>query len=95
MSSIQASAAMAQKSGESLEEILVLADSTADQVRGIATASEEQSATSEQISQTITQVNDIASESAQTMHEAHNAVNQLSTQAQILKRLIAAMQQAS
>lgn len=94
VSGIQSSTAMAQKSGASLQEILELADSTADQVRGIATASEQQSATSDQINHTITEVSNIAGESAQTMREAQSAVQQLSTQAQILKRLIDAMQQA-
>ena len=78
----------AGKSGEALKEIVSMADSTADQVRAIATASEQQSASSEEINQSINQVNTIAGETARAMEEAAKAVSDLAGQAQVLTSLI-------
>ena len=59
----------ASQSGAVLGEIVKMADNTADQVRSIATASEEQSATSEEIARSISDVNGIAGETARTMQK--------------------------
>ena len=80
--------AFANQSGEALKEIVGMVDTSADQVRAIATASEQQSASSEEINQSITQVNSIASETARTMEEAARAVADLAEQAHSLTRLI-------
>ncbi|MEG2172627.1 MAG: methyl-accepting chemotaxis protein [Desulfovibrionaceae bacterium] len=82
---------LAEKSGAALHNIVKQADHTADQVRAIATASEEQSATSEEITRSITQVNVIATETSRAMQEAAQAVSDLAHQAQILNNLIAEM----
>ena len=78
----------ANQSGAALGEIVTMVDSAADQVRAIATASEQQSASSEEINQSITQVNTIATETARAMQEAAQAVSDLANQAQVLSRLI-------
>jgi len=65
-----------------------LVDAASDQVRSIATASEEQSAASEEISHSIEQVSSIANETSQAMNEAAKAVDELARQAQILNTLI-------
>ncbi|MCL2123673.1 MAG: methyl-accepting chemotaxis protein, partial [Desulfovibrionaceae bacterium] len=49
--SVSQSTKMAQQSGASLQAIVEIAETTADKVRAIATASEEQSSTSEEINQ--------------------------------------------
>ncbi len=85
---IEESTELATRSGGTLEEIVAMADRTADQVRAIATASEQQSASSEEINQSITQVNTIAGETARAMEESARAVSDLSGQAQALGRLI-------
>lgn len=79
---------LAGKSGEALQQIVDMADSTADQVRIIATASEEQSASSEEINNSIIQVNSIAEVTSQAMNKATNAVAELSEQTQKLTELI-------
>jgi len=89
---IQAGTATAGKSGEALREIVGLVDRTADQVRSIATASEEQSAASEEISHTTEDINRIASETAEAMNQSAHAVSDLSRLAQELKRIIGNMQ---
>ena len=79
---------MATHSGTTLQEIVSMADSTADQVHAIATASEEQSSTTEEITKSIAQVNSIASETSSAMQEAAKAVADMAHQAQILSQLI-------
>lgn len=90
---IQTTASLTEKSGASLSEIMRLTDSTADQVRAIATASEEQSAASEEINHIIVEINTIAGENAVNMRKANDTVGQVAKQAQILKDLIHKMQQ--
>ncbi|MDQ7834939.1 MAG: methyl-accepting chemotaxis protein [Humidesulfovibrio sp.] len=89
---IVASTATAGKSGEALREIVGMVDRTADQVRSIATASEQQSAASEEISHTTDDINRIASETADAMNQSAHAVSDLSRLAQELKRIIRDMQ---
>ncbi|MBQ4133336.1 MAG: HAMP domain-containing protein [Desulfovibrionaceae bacterium] len=78
----------AGESGQALEEIVRNAESTADQVGAIATASEEQSAASEEINMAIMQVNEISGETAQAMAEAARAVEELTDQAHALSLLV-------
>jgi methyl-accepting chemotaxis protein len=79
---------LASRSGQSLAEIVEMVDSTTDQVRAIATASEEQSASSEEISRSIEQINVISLETSRAMNEAAKAVNELAGQAGELQMLI-------
>ena len=59
----------ASRSGQALEEIVATVEATGDQVNAIATASEEQSAASEEINQTIVEVNDMSRQTAGAMAE--------------------------
>ena len=86
---VNLAAELAERCGAALTEILSLAEQTADQVRSIATASEEQSASSEEIARSVEHVNTIASETSQAMGEASKAVSELAAQAQNLARIIA------
>jgi methyl-accepting chemotaxis protein len=79
-------------SGRALGEIVGLVDSASDQVRAIATASEEQSAASEEISRSIEQVSAISNETSQVMSEAARAVAGLAGQARVLQELIQHLQ---
>ncbi|WP_432738350.1 methyl-accepting chemotaxis protein [Maridesulfovibrio sp. FT414] len=78
----------ASQAGKSLETIVNIVDSTADQVRAIATASEEQSAASEQINRGTDEVNRIATETAEAMHQSMIAVSDLARLAGDLQNLI-------
>jgi methyl-accepting chemotaxis protein len=82
---------LASKSGESLGEIVGLVDEASDQVRSIATASEEQSSASEEINRSIEQVATISAQTAQTMGQAAQAVSELARQTQVLQNLITDM----
>ncbi|WP_374288766.1 methyl-accepting chemotaxis protein [Desulfovibrio desulfuricans] len=88
---VETATTFANKSGEALREIVNNALSTADQVRAIATASEEQSATSEEINKSIVEVNDRAEQTAHAMSAASGAVADLAEQTKNLGNLVADM----
>ncbi len=88
---VMRSTELTEKSGGALKEIVTMVDQTADQVRSIATASEEQSAASEQISRSTEEVNMIAQDTAQIMSRSASAVNELAGLAGDLRRLTAEM----
>ncbi|HWR03851.1 MAG TPA: methyl-accepting chemotaxis protein [Humidesulfovibrio sp.] len=90
---IETATTLAQDSGNALGEIVNLVDAASDQVRSIATASEQQSAASEEINRSIEQVNIISAETSQAMGEASKAVSDLAEQSQMLKRLIEKLEQ--
>ncbi len=81
----------AEMSGETLNEIVSMVNQSSDQVRAIATASEEQSATSEGIKHSIECVASISSDTTQAMGQAEYAVSELARQAQVLQELIKSM----
>ena len=89
---IDASTAKAQLSGQALREIVQMVDATADQVRAIATASEEQSAASDEISRSTESVSRIAHETAEAMTESAQATRELAQLAHQLKDVIREMQ---
>ena len=90
---IETATGFASQSGDALRQIVSNVETTADQVRAIATASEEQSAASEEINHSITQVNEMSNQTAQAMGEAAQAVAELARQAQALNQLITEMKQ--
>jgi methyl-accepting chemotaxis protein len=67
---IERAADLAQQSGVSLREIVNMADETARQVESIVAACEQQSTASADISNSITEVNHLAGETAEIMEEA-------------------------
>ncbi|GFK93703.1 Methyl-accepting chemotaxis protein McpQ [Fundidesulfovibrio magnetotacticus] len=79
---------LAGKSGEALQNIVQLVDLSTDQVRSIATASEQQSAASDEINRAIEDVSRISLETSEAMNQSSRAVNELADQAQALARLI-------
>ncbi|WP_319760475.1 methyl-accepting chemotaxis protein [Maridesulfovibrio sp.] len=76
------------QSGEALSAIVSFVDETSEQVQSIATASEEQSATSEEINRSLGQVAKLSSETTQAMQESAKAVDEMAKQAQVLQNLI-------
>ena len=70
-------------------------DQVNDQVQSIATASEQQSATSEEINKSVEHIATISAETAQAMEQAAKAVSDLMQQTQILQQLIKDMKAQS
>ncbi len=85
---IEEATGLAIESGKSLNIILDMAENSADSIRTIATASEEQSATSDEIARSIADVSNIVVETKNAMDDAAEAVHLLSQQSQELTALI-------
>ncbi len=85
---IEEATQFANESGRALEEIVATAEATADQVNAIATASEEQSAASEEINHSILRCNDMSSLISNTMNDAARAVSDMAGQAKDLANLV-------
>ncbi|EHJ49471.1 methyl-accepting chemotaxis sensory transducer with Pas/Pac sensor [Solidesulfovibrio carbinoliphilus subsp. oakridgensis] len=79
---------LAERSGTALSEIVSVVEIAGDQVRAIATAAEQQSATSEEINRAVEAISRIASETADAMAQSAQAVTELSGLAQHLNGLI-------
>ncbi|MHC1710741.1 MAG: methyl-accepting chemotaxis protein [Solidesulfovibrio sp.] len=86
---------LARASGETLTEIVNFVDLSTDQVRSIATASEEQSAASEEINRSVEEVNRIAAETMDGLRQSAQAVAELAQQAQELGSMVQEMQGGS
>ncbi len=88
---VQEATEQAGLSGAALSEIVKLVDETADKTHSIATASEEQSATSEEINRNIGEISAVSVQTAQAMREASQAVAELARQSSNLVALIEEM----
>ncbi len=80
------------RAGEVLGEIVAGVETASDMIRGIATAAEQQSATSEEINRSVEDINRIAAESADTLNQSREAIEDLANQAGELQRLIGRLQ---
>ncbi|MGE4538987.1 MAG: methyl-accepting chemotaxis protein [Desulfovibrio sp.] len=76
---------LAHEAGDALHQILNFVEKTSDQVRGIATAAEQQSATSEEINRSTDHINRIAEDTAGSMTQTSEAVTSLAHLASDLK----------
>ncbi len=89
---VEEASGLAGEAGQALSEIVGLVDSASDQVRSIASAAQQQSATSEEINRSIEDVNATAATTARAMGEASLAVDDLARQAQDLADLTRELQ---
>lgn len=89
--SVARSTSLARQSGDALERIVAESDATADRVRSIAAAAEQQSAASEEINQATLEVSRISGQTDEEMEAASSAVGELSLLADSLVALIASM----
>jgi len=92
VAAIRESTELAGRAGQSIENIQQSVIRAADQMRSIATAAEEQSATSEQVTRATEEITAISSETARSMTEARTALDRLSSLAGSLNELIGRMQ---
>jgi methyl-accepting chemotaxis protein len=89
---IEEATGLATQAGESLKEIVHLVELASDQVRSIATASEQQSSASEEINRSIDEINAISTDTSQAMREASGAVSDMAGQARELSQLVEELQ---
>ena len=85
---VEKGAVTSQKSGQALAEILERINEVTMQINQIATAAEEQTATTNDVTHNIQQVTDIVHQSARGAEETAGAASQLAVQAQQLQTLI-------
>jgi len=78
----------AGKSGQALQHILELINDVAMQVNQIATAAEEQTATTSEISSNIMQITEVVQQTSQGAHESATVAAQLNGNAEELQRLV-------
>ena len=78
----------AAESGRSLQEILDIINDVTEQIGQIATAAEEQTATTREISSNVMNLNDLAQQNDHALHETAVAANDVSRQAEELKQLV-------
>ena len=90
---VRASTELAGKAGEALQRIEQMVLTTADQVRAIAAASEEQSATAEEVNRHTGDVSRIAEEVAHAMEVATASMGNLSSQVDALQRVMAELRE--
>lgn len=90
---VRASTELAGKAGEALLRIEQMVLTTADQVRAIAAASEEQSATAEEVNRHTGDVSRIAEEVAHAMEVATASMGNLSSQVDALQRVMAELRE--
>jgi len=77
-----------RKSGDALQQIVDAINDVSMQVHQIATAAEEQTAVTGEISSNIHQITDVVSETAKGAHETAAAASQLSSLATELQRMV-------
>ena len=89
---VQETSEQSEKASRYLQEIVELAENNADQVKNIATASEEQSSASEQVNQSTEEVNRTAKEASETMQQSAQAISELNKLAQDIDSIVKQMQ---
>ena len=82
---------LARKSGESLENIVTIADGAVREVDSIATATVEQSEKSAEMVASVEQISHMAEDAAQNMRDSSRMVDELTNLASEFKRIIDSM----
>ncbi len=88
LNDLSIAADLSNKSGDVLNDIVEGAEASAAQILGIATAAEQQSATSEEINRAIEEINSISSETSQGVAESSEALRELASQMTELQKVI-------
>ena len=91
---LESTTGLVSRSGESLQEIVAESAAIADQIRGIATASEEQTATSQEITRSLEEINASASDTAAAMKTSAGATQDLAGQIRELQEVVHKLRQS-
>ncbi|WP_045218156.1 methyl-accepting chemotaxis protein [Desulfonatronum thioautotrophicum] len=84
---------LAKKSGQALEQIVTLVSAAANDVHSIATATEEQSAASDQIKVSLEEISRLSTDTAEAMNRSDQAIQELLGQVQLLNNLVKDMKE--
>ena len=88
VTSIEEVTGLAHTSGDRLRDIVEITTLSTDMVRAIATASEQQSASTAQINETVEAVDNTLKDVAMTIADANNAAKQLNGQMSEIRQLM-------
>ncbi len=88
VTAVEESTSLAGESGRSQDEIVSIVEANTIQIAGIASASEQQSASAEEINRAVDEVRRIAEESVEGMVTSHQAVQDLTGLARELRQLV-------
>ena len=94
VAAIETTARLSAESEQALEEIVSMVDHSEHQVNAIASASEEQSSTSDAINRSVSEISAIAHETSEAMNSAKEAVAELTRQVRVLSGLVDDMRNA-
>ncbi|GAB6057880.1 methyl-accepting chemotaxis protein [Desulfonatronum parangueonense] len=92
--SVKSATQLAAMSGKELQTIVSLSEATSDQVRSIATAAEEQSAASEQITRSVEEIDRISTSNSEAMHSSTQAIDTLNNGLRELNELVEDLKRA-
>ncbi len=92
MDAVDRSARLAEDSGQALERIVRIVESTSGQVSAIAAASEEQASATEEVGRIMEDISNVSSDTAEAMRQAREEIGELSSKAGQLESLIRKMQ---
>ncbi len=85
---VEKGAEASNKSGEALAEILLGINDVSEQISMIATAAQQQTATTSDVSSNITQITDVIQQTARGAEETSGAAAQLASQAEQLQAIV-------
>jgi len=74
--------------GDALQSIITQSETIADMVRNIATAAEQQSVTSDEINESINQVNQLSMANTEEIHQADEAIQEIARMSERLNELV-------
>lgn len=94
VTAIEAAGQIGEESGHALEKISTLANDSSLRVSAIAAAATEQSAASEEINRSITEVNHLSAQIAQVMGDAVEHTTQMAKEAHVLVDILENMRRA-
>jgi len=86
--SVERNSELTSTAGRILEEIVAIISNTADQVHSIATAAEEQSATSEQINSSTEEINRISAQTSESVAQSTHEIREVADLAEKLRKLV-------
>jgi methyl-accepting chemotaxis protein len=86
---VEVTASLAKQAGGNLADIITQSEKMADMVRSIATAAEQQSATSEEINTSAGAINEHSRETLKQLEEAADELHKVAQQSARLKELVA------
>ncbi|MBN1211206.1 MAG: hypothetical protein JXA92_01395 [candidate division Zixibacteria bacterium] len=79
---------LANKAGHNLDKVIAVTHQVMDMIQQVATASEKQSVTAEEISRRVEKITEITRETASGSEQSATAARKLNQQAEVMQQLV-------